>query len=95
MKFEYLFALYIVVVNIFAFILYGIDKFKSKNTKWRISERTLILSTLIGGSIGALLAIRIFRHKTKHKKFTIGVPFILVLQIAILLLFFAEQLLLN
>ena len=95
MKFEYLFAIYIVAVNLFAYILYGIDKHKSKNTKWRISERTLIISALVGGSIGALLAMRVFRHKTKHKKFTIGVPFILVLQIAMLLLLFAEQLLPN
>ena len=95
MKFEYLFAIYIVAVNLFAYILYGIDKQKSKNTKWRISERTLIISALVGGSIGALLAMRVFRHKTKQKKFTIGVPFILVLQIAMLLLLFAEQLLPN
>ncbi|MBR5323870.1 MAG: DUF1294 domain-containing protein [Muribaculaceae bacterium] len=95
MKFEYLFAIYIVAVNLFAYILYRIDKHKSKNTKWRISERTLIISALVGGSIGALLAMRVFRHKTKHKKFTIGVPFILVLQIAMLLLLFAEQLLPN
>ncbi len=82
MKFEYLLAIYIIAVNLFAYILYGVDKHKSKNAKWRISERTLIISALVGGSIGALLAMSVFRHKTKHKKFTMGVPFILLLQIA-------------
>ncbi|MBR5531816.1 MAG: DUF1294 domain-containing protein [Bacteroidales bacterium] len=82
MKFEYLFGIYLVAVNLIAFILYGIDKYKSRKSKWRISERTLIIIALIGGSIGALLAMKAFRHKTKHKKFTIGVPIILVAQIA-------------
>ena len=82
MKFEYLFGIYLVTVNLIAFILYGIDKYKSRKSKWRISERTLIIIALIGGSIGALLAMKAFRHKTKHKKFTIGVPIILVAQIA-------------
>ena len=88
MKLEYLFTIYLVAVNLFAYILYGIDKHKSKNTKWRISERTLIISALLGGSIGALLAMRVFRHKTKHKKFSMGVPFILALQIVMLLMLF-------
>ena len=83
MKLEYLFAIYLVAVNLFAYILYGIDKHKSKKTEWRISERTLIVSALIGGSLGAILAMKVFRHKTKHKRFTLGVPFILVLQIAV------------
>ena len=83
MKLEYLFAIYLVAVNMFAFILYGIDKQKSKKTEWRISERTLIVSALIGGSLGAILAMKVFRHKTKHKRFTLGVPFIMVLQIAV------------
>ena len=82
MKFEYLLAIYIIAVNLFAYILYGVDKHKSKNSKWRISEKSLIISALVGGSIGALLAMSVFRHKTKHKKFTMGVPFILLLQIA-------------
>ena len=91
MKLEYLFAIYLVAVNLFAYILYGIDKHKSKKTEWRISERTLILIALIGGSIGALLAMRVFLHKTKHKRFTLGVPFIMVLQIALLLMLFVKM----
>ncbi|MBO5720032.1 MAG: DUF1294 domain-containing protein [Bacteroidales bacterium] len=71
------------VVNLIAFILFAVDKYKSKKSKWRISERTLIVISLIGGSVGALLAMKKFHHKTKHKKFTIGVPLILVAQITI------------
>ena len=91
MKLEYLFAIYLVAVNLFAYILYGIDKHKAKKTEWRISERTLIVTALIGGSIGALFAMRVFRHKTKHKIFTLGVPFIMVLQIALLLMLFVKM----
>ena len=86
MKLEYIFAIYIAIVNLIAYILYATDKYKSKKTRWRISERALIISALVGGSVGALLAMKMFRHKTKHKKFTLGVPFILVLQIILLLL---------
>lgn len=86
MKLEYIFAIYIAIVNLIAYILYATDKYKSKKTGWRISERALIISALVGGSVGALLAMKMFRHKTKHKKFTLGVPFILVLQIILLLL---------
>ena len=83
MKPEYLLAIYIVAINLFAYILYGVDKSKSKKAKWRISERALIIIALVGGSVGALLAMKKFHHKTKHKKFTIGVPLILVAQIAL------------
>ena len=86
MKPEYFLAIYIVLINLFAYILYGVDKSKSKKAMWRISERALIIIALVGGSVGALLAMKMFRHKTKHKKFTLGVPFILVLQIILLLL---------
>lgn len=82
MKYQYLIAIYLVAINLFAYILYAIDKYKSKKSKWRIPEKTLITTALLGGSIGALLAMKMFRHKTKHKKFTIGVPLILIAQIA-------------
>lgn len=83
MKYQYLIAIYLVAINLFAYILYGIDKYKSKKSKWRIPEKTLITTALLGGSIGALLAMKMFRHKTKHKKFTIGVPLILIAQIVL------------
>ncbi len=82
MKYQYLIAIYLVAINLFAYILYAIDKYKSKKSKWRIPEKTLITTALLGGSIGALLAMKMLRHKTKHKKFTIGVPLILIAQIA-------------
>ena len=58
-----------------------IDKSRAIHKEWRISEKNLICSAAIGGSIGMLLGMSCFRHKTKHKKFTIGVPFILIIQI--------------
>lgn len=68
-------------LNLLTFIIYGIDKLKAKNAKWRISEATLILLAFIGGSIGAWLGLQVWRHKTQHKKFYIGIPVILILQV--------------
>lgn len=68
-------------LNLLTFIIYGIDKLKAKNAKWRISEATLILLAIIGGSIGAWLGLQVWRHKTQHKKFYIGIPVILILQV--------------
>lgn len=72
---------YILLLNLVTFVVYGIDKYKSKKGKWRISELTLLTLALLGGSIGAWLAMKTFRHKTMHKKFYIGVPMIITLQI--------------
>ncbi len=68
-------------LNLLTFIIYGIDKLKAKNAKWRISEATLILLAFIGGSIGAWLGLQVWRHKTQHKKFYIGIPVIIILQV--------------
>jgi uncharacterized membrane protein YsdA (DUF1294 family) len=76
-----LLAIYLILVNAIAFLLMLIDKQKAKKKKWRIPEATLMGSAAIGGSIGALAGMYTFRHKTKHPKFTIGVPVILVLQL--------------
>lgn len=75
----------LVVLNLATFIVYGIDKLKSKSKKGarRIPERILLILAAIGGSIGALLAMRTFRHKTQHAKFMYGVPAILILQVAL------------
>lgn len=75
---------YLVVVNGVAFCLYGLDKWKAIHHKWRISENILVLSALLGGSMGALFGMYAFHHKTKHKKFIIGIPCILVIQILLL-----------
>lgn len=69
------------VVNIITFTVYGIDKQKAKNNRWRISEKMLVGLALIGGFIGAIAGMQVFRHKTKHLKFVIGVPVISVLWI--------------
>lgn len=72
------------IINIITFIVYGIDKLKAKKGCWRISEATLLLLAAIGGSIGAWCGMMIWRHKTKHWKFKIGVPLIFLLQFALL-----------
>ena len=67
-----------------AFIIIYIDKQKAIKHKWRIKESTLFLISIIGGSLGTLLGMYTFRHKTKHIKFTLGIPFILILQIILI-----------
>lgn len=78
-----LLLIYIILVSVITFIVFGIDKLKAKKLWWRIPESTLMFLAVIGGSIGALLGMHIFHHKTLHKKFTIGIPVILILQIAV------------
>lgn len=77
-------SIYIILINLIAFVVFGIDKRKARKGQWRVPESTLFILALIGGSIGALLGMLAFRHKTKHRKFTIGIPLILALQIALL-----------
>ncbi|MGG7058525.1 DUF1294 domain-containing protein [Clostridium nigeriense] len=74
---------YLILINIIAFITIYIDKQKAIKHKWRIKESTLFLLSTVGGSLGTLLGMYTFRHKTKHKKFTVGIPLILILQILI------------
>ena len=72
---------YLLIINFIAFILYGIDKWRARNNGWRIPEATLFLVAIIGGSVGAILGMRIWHHKTRHLSFVIGLPAILLLQI--------------
>ena len=74
---------YLLAVNIVTFLLYGIDKYKTKKGKWRISEATLLTMAAIGGSIGAWAGMRLWHHKTMHKKFKYGIPLIIIMQIAL------------
>ena len=74
---------YLFAINIVSFFLYGIDKYKAKKNKWRISEATLLMITVIGGSIGAWVGMRLWHHKTMHKKFKYGIPLIIIMQIAL------------
>ena len=73
--------IYLLIINAAAFLLMLIDKWKAKNNKWRIPERTLFASALLGGSLGAIAGMYTFRHKTKHFSFIIGMPVILAAQI--------------
>ena len=75
---------YLIVINIVTFLVYGIDKWKAKQGSWRISEATLLILAVIGGSIGALLGMKIWHHKTMHKKFKFGLPLILIIQIILI-----------
>ena len=83
----------LVAVNLFAFVLYGIDKLKAKRGAWRIPEATLLLVAFLGGSLGAFLGMELFRHKTKHAKFKVLVPLFLVLHIALAVYIFKTGLL--
>ena len=74
---------FLLLVNLLAFALYGIDKLKAKKGAWRIPESTLLLVAFLGGSLGALLGMELFRHKTKHAKFKVLVPLFLILHIAL------------
>ena len=74
--------LYLFAINIVAFFAFGIDKLKAKRDKWRIPESTLLSMAALGGSIGALAGMKVWRHKTLHDKFRIGIPVIIALQIA-------------
>ena len=76
---------YLAAVNVLAFALMGIDKVKAKRGVWRIPEKALFLSALIGGSIGAIAGMFAFRHKTKHLSFVLGLPAILLLHLALAL----------
>ncbi len=79
------FILYLIIINIIAFLAMYIDKRKAKYGKWRIQEQSLFILALIGGSIGAIIGMNIFRHKTKKLRFSIGFPIILILQIVLII----------
>lgn len=81
-------AIYLAAINVITFIMFGADKARAVKGRWRISEAALILAALLGGSIGALAGMRIFHHKTRHRKFTIGIPVILALQIILMVIYY-------
>ena len=78
---------YLIAVNIFGFLIMGIDKFKAKKGYWRTPEKTLFIVTLIGGGIGTVAGMYTFRHKTKKAKITIGLPTILISEICLVVYF--------
>ena len=73
---------YLAAINAVAFIAYGIDKWKAKRGQWRIAETTLLRLAALGGSLGAWLGMKVWHHKTQHKKFRYGIPLIIFLQLA-------------
>ena len=78
------FLIYLVIINIIAFLAMYIDKRKAKYGKWRIPEQTLLILAIIGGSIGAIAGMYTFKHKTKKLRFSVGFPVILILQIVLI-----------
>ncbi len=76
---------YLIAVNALGLVLFGIDKWKAKHAKWRISEPTLLAIAAIGGSIGSWFGMKMWHHKTLHKKFKYGIPLIMMAQFALLL----------
>ena len=79
--------IYLAVINVVTFFMYGIDKWKAKKSKWRIREAALLGLAVLGGSIGAWLGMQVWHHKTQHKKFKYGVPAIIIVQIALIVYF--------
>ena len=81
-----LIIIYLVAVNCTSFIFMGVDKHKARKRAWRIPESTLFVLALIGGSLGSIAGMPLFRHKTRHWYFLYGMPAILILQILLVLL---------
>lgn len=88
---NYTIVTYLITVNILTFAVYGIDKLKAKKGKWRIPEASLLGLAVIGGSIGAYFGIKVWHHKTLHKKFKYGIPTIIILQLACIYLVWFRQ----
>ena len=81
LNFILIFCIYMLIINAFSFFLMGVDKKRAQKNKWRIPEKNLFLTAILGGSIGSIAGMQVFRHKTKHPSFFIGMPCILIAQI--------------
>ena len=75
---------YLIIINIVTFLVYGIDKWKAKKSLWRVRENSLLMLAVLGGSIGAWLGMKVWHHKTQHKKFRYGIPAIIIIQLAVI-----------
>ena len=80
---------YLLIINAAGFLLMLVDKWKAKKNRWRIRESTLLLVAALGGSVGSLIGMYLFRHKTLHLKFTLGIPMILAVQCLLSVVFMA------
>jgi len=83
-------VIYLVVINAVTFLMYGVDKWKAKRAKWRIREAALLGLAALGGSIGAWFGMKVWHHKTLHKKFRYGIPAIMMIQLILLGYFFLK-----
>ena len=81
---KWIILIYIGVMSLITFAVFGLDKAKAKMNSWRIRERTLFILAIIGGGIGAFLGMKVFHHKTLHKQFAIGIPLIMIIQLALI-----------
>ena len=84
MTFTKIIVIYLAIINAATFFTFGIDKLKAKHAKWRIREAALLTLAVLGGSIGAWLGMKVWHHKTQHKKFKYGVPAIIIVQLALM-----------
>ncbi|MBQ7410306.1 MAG: DUF1294 domain-containing protein [Clostridia bacterium] len=82
--------IYVLTINVIGFLAMGIDKLKAKKDWWRIPEGTLMMLCLLGGGIGTIAGMYTFRHKTKKLKFTVGMPTILIAEIALIIYLFVK-----
>ena len=82
---------YLLIINAAGFLLMLVDKWKAKKNRWRVRESTLLLVAALGGSVGSLAGMYLFRHKTQHLKFTLGIPLILAAQCFVAILFMARM----
>jgi len=82
--------IYLLIINLTAFIMYFSDKTRAIKRRWRIPEATLLFIAALGGSLGAFAAMKVFRHKTKHPKFYITVPLLVIFHIAVIIYVFLK-----
>ena len=82
------FLIYLIIINVFTFIIFGVDKLKAKHNAYRISEKTLLTFCIFGGVLGGLFGMIVFRHKTKKPKFIYSLPIILIAYLFVILLVF-------
>ena len=83
LKLLHIVLIYLAVINVVTFFMFGIDKWKAKKSKWRVRETALLGLAVLGGSIGAWLGMKVWHHKTLHKKFKYGIPAIIIIQLVL------------
>ena len=88
---KHIVLIYFAMINVVAFFVYGIDKWKSQHDRWRVPESMLLGLAAIGGSVGAWLGMKVWHHKTQHKKFKYGIPAIILVQAIIIWYFFFRR----